>query len=138
MRKGKKWALKASPFDKSMIRDVLTYELARPYMDFVPQTRFCEVIIDGIYHGIYSLSEQITADRLKLEKPSDSYSGITGGYVLQIDMHNIDKGIPSQHWDIGYLQEYPDKQFLSILVIVHNLQVEYQIEKHVYSNHCQY
>lgn len=113
MRKGKKWALKGSPFDRSMIRDVLTYELARPYMDFVPQTRFCEVIVDGVYHGVYSLSEQITADRLKLKKPGDNKSDVTGGYVLQIDNHHKDKVLPSKHWDIGYMQEYPDSDKLN-------------------------
>lgn len=77
MRKGKKWALIANHIDKSMIRNTLTYELARPFMDFVPQSKYCEVIIDGIYYGIYSLTEQITADRLKLEKPSDD--GKRGG-----------------------------------------------------------
>lgn len=113
MRKGKKWALKASPFDRSMIRDALTYELARPYMDFVPQTRFCEVVVDGVYRGVFSLSEQITADRLKLEKPGNGKSDVTGGYLVEIDNHHRDKALPSKHWDIVFSQEYPDSDKLS-------------------------
>ncbi|MCH5175117.1 MAG: CotH kinase family protein [Prevotellaceae bacterium] len=84
MRKGKKWILRANYFDKSMIRNTLTYTLAQSYMDFVPQNRFCEVIIDGIYHGVYSMEEQITADRLKLEKPGNAGNEITGGYLIEI------------------------------------------------------
>lgn len=84
MRKGKKWILRANYFDKSMIRNSLTYTLAQSYMYFVPQNRFCEVIIDGIYHGVYSLEEQITGDRLKLEKPGIVQNDITGGYLLEI------------------------------------------------------
>lgn len=129
MRKGKKWALKASSFDKSMIRDALTFELARPYMDFVPQTRFCEVIVDGIYCGVYSLSEQITADRLKIEKPNNTEIG--GGYVLQIDNHHKDKGLPSKHWDITFLQEYPDSDKLSLNQIQYIYDYIDNVEKFV-------
>ena len=40
-----------APFsDKSMIRDVLTFELPQPYFDFVPSARCCELILDGTYH----------------------------------------------------------------------------------------
>lgn len=113
MRKGKKWALKAGAMDKSMIRDALTFELARPYMDFVPQTRFCEVIIDGVYHGVYSMEEQITADRLKLEKPGNEGNELTGGYLFQISGHPKDNGMLSKHFKIKYSQEYPDSDKLS-------------------------
>lgn len=115
MRKGKKWALKASAIDKSMIRDALTFELARTYMEFVPQVRFCEVVLDGTYQGVYCLSEQITPDRLKLEKPGTNKADASGGYLLQADYHHIEnsaqpkeKSYPSKYWNIGYLQEYPD------------------------------
>ena len=113
MRKGKKWALKAVHIDKSMIRDALSFELARPWMEFVPQQRFCEVIIDGIYRGIYALSEQITADRLKIEKPGESGDALTGGYLLQIDRREKEGAYLSKYWDVGYRYEYPDSEKIS-------------------------
>lgn len=40
-----------APFsDKSMMRDVLTIELLRPYSDFVSSARYGELILDGTYH----------------------------------------------------------------------------------------
>lgn len=40
-----------APFsDKSMIRDVLTFELLRPYSNFVASARYGELILDGTYH----------------------------------------------------------------------------------------
>ena len=84
MRKGKKWALLAPYSDRSMIRDVMAFELARNYMDFVPQTRFCEVILNGVYMGVHILSEQITADRLKIGKPNHEGNDVTGGYLFEI------------------------------------------------------
>lgn len=85
MRKGKKWALLAPYSDRSLIRDVMTFELAKNYMDFVPQTRFCEVVLNGVYMGVYILSEQITADRLKIGKPNRKGNDVTGGYLFEID-----------------------------------------------------
>ena len=85
MRKGKKWALLAPYSDRSLIRDVMTFELAKNYMDFVPQTRFCEVVLNGVYMGVYILSEQITADRLKIGKPNRKRNDVTGGYLFEID-----------------------------------------------------
>lgn len=85
MRKGKKWALLAPYSDRSMIRDALAFELARGYMDFVPQTCFCEVVLNGVYMGVHILSEQITADRLKIGKPNHNGNDVTGGYLLEID-----------------------------------------------------
>ena len=40
-----------APFtDKSMMGDVLTFELPQPYFDIVPSARFGELILDGTYH----------------------------------------------------------------------------------------
>ena len=40
-----------APFtDKSMMRDVLTIELVRPYSNFVPSARYGGLILDGTYH----------------------------------------------------------------------------------------
>lgn len=40
-----------APFsDKSMMRDVLTIELVRPYSNFVPSVRYGELILDGTHH----------------------------------------------------------------------------------------
>ena len=52
MGKDNNWALLAPYADKSMMRDLLTYTLARPWMEYVPQGRYCEVIIDGVYNGV--------------------------------------------------------------------------------------
>ncbi|PMC25266.1 hypothetical protein CJ231_00140 [Hoylesella buccalis] len=33
-----------------MMGDVLTFELVRPYFDFVPSAQYAELILDGTYH----------------------------------------------------------------------------------------
>ena len=116
LRRGKKWALKAGCLEKSMIRDALTAELAKPYKVFVPEVRFCEVVVNGIYRGVYYLSEQITADRLNIHKPGDIGNSLTGGYLMQIDErnHGVKGNYSSKRYEhMKYLYEYPDSEKLT-------------------------
>ena len=41
MGKDNKWALLAPYSDKSMMRDLLAFEISRPWMDYTPQGRYC-------------------------------------------------------------------------------------------------
>jgi hypothetical protein len=47
--------------DPSFVREVLSYEIARKYM-VAPLSNYCEVYINGNYHGLYSSSESINGD----------------------------------------------------------------------------
>ena len=84
------WAMLAPFSDKSMMRDVLTFELARPYLGFVPQARYCELILDGIYYGIYILVERPTKGkyRLNLNDPGKENGDLTGDYHVEIDRND--------------------------------------------------
>lgn len=87
MGKDNKWATIAPLGDRSMMRDVLTYELARPWMDFVPSQRYCEVIFDGYYYGIYILTERVSKGkkRLNLHDPGEDDGDMTGDYLVVLD-----------------------------------------------------
>ena len=81
------WCLLAPWEDRSYVRDLLSFELARPYMSYVPQGRYCEVIVDGWYYGIYILAERPTKgkDRLKLDDPGSWNDDLSGDYHVQVD-----------------------------------------------------
>lgn len=87
MGKDNKWALLAPYQDKSMIRDLLAFEIARPWMEYTPQGRFCEVYLDGIYYGVFILTEVVSQgkNRLNLPDPGDSDDALTGGYIMEVD-----------------------------------------------------
>ena len=59
MPKDHTWLLQASYGDRSMLRDVLVFQLARPWFDYTPRCRYCEMVLDGMYYGIYILTESI-------------------------------------------------------------------------------
>ena len=90
MGRDNNWALLAPYADKSLLRDVLTFELARPWMEYVPQGRHCELFIDGTYFGVYVLSEVVTKGRyrLDLQGPGESGDALTGDYLMEVDCND--------------------------------------------------
>ena len=87
MPKDHTWVLLAPYGDRSLLRDVLMFRLARPWFDYTPRCRYCEMVLDGVYYGIYVLAENIRKgkNRLDLDDPGISGDELTGGYLLQID-----------------------------------------------------
>ena len=90
MPKESDWALVAPYSDKALIRDALTYNLAGSFMAWAPRTRFCELVLNNEYRGLYVLTEKIKRDvgRVNISKSdSTATSGdaLTGGYIIKID-----------------------------------------------------
>ena len=55
------WVLHGPILDKTLIRNYLCYNLAGELMDYAPNVRFCEAVINGAYSGLYVMVESITA-----------------------------------------------------------------------------
>ena len=87
MGKDNNWALLAPYSDKSMMRDILAFEISRPWMEYTPDGRYCELYLDGIYYGVYILTEVVSdgKHRLNLDEPGDSGDDLTGGYLMEVD-----------------------------------------------------
>ena len=87
MGKDNNWALLANHSDRSMMRNLLSYGLARPFVEFSPKGKYCEVFVDGIYYGVYTLIEKVTKGkfRLNLTEPEEEGDALTGDYLLEID-----------------------------------------------------
>ena len=81
------WVLHGPFLDKSLIRNYMWYNIAGEMMEYAPNVRFCEVVIDGDYQGLYLMTESITKgyddSRLPMEvkKKGNSFSG----YVLRVN-----------------------------------------------------
>tara|TARA_R110002126_G_scaffold291415_2_gene452255 strand:- start:28899 stop:30965 length:2067 start_codon:yes stop_codon:yes gene_type:complete len=84
------WILNPLAFDPSMIRDYLSYTLARDMGNYAPRVRYIEVIINDDYKGVYILTEKIKidADRVdikKLTETDNTSRALTGGYLVKAD-----------------------------------------------------
>lgn len=87
-----KWVISAMYSDKTLMRNALPYLLARQMGQWAARTRFCEVIINGQYRGVYVFQEKVKraegrVDITKLKPEKD----ITGGYIFSIDKTNGDE-----------------------------------------------
>ncbi len=84
------WILYGPYSDKSLMRNVLTFKLARDIGQYAPRTRFCELILNGDYQGIYVLMKKIKQDKNRVDiaklTPADTNGDdLTGGYILKLD-----------------------------------------------------
>lgn len=121
------WILFGPYNDKSLMRDVLAYKMARDMGRYAPRTRYCELIWNGEYRGVYVLIEKIKRDRNRVDisdlDPDDlSGDDITGGYILKIDKGTGNGGMgfvsahPPQHASnqrIFFQFEYPEGDALA-------------------------
>ncbi len=91
MPPGADWVLHGPFSDKSLLRNALTFSLAdQACDDYVPRARFCEVMLNGSYLGVYTLMEKIKrgADRVdiaRLRKSDLTGDALTGGYIVKVD-----------------------------------------------------
>ena len=120
MGKDNNWALLAPYADKSMMRDLLAFEVSRPWMEYTPQGRFCELYLDGIYYGVYILTEVVSKGkhRVNLPDPGDSGDDITGGYIMEVnrtdgEVTHISKYHPLSRSGFAYSDKYINFQYKS-------------------------
>jgi subtilisin-like proprotein convertase family protein len=84
------WILYAPYNDKTCIRNVLAYDIANKTGHYASRTRFCEVLLNNDYRGIYVMLEKIKrdvnrVDISKLTLTDTAGADVTGGYIIKID-----------------------------------------------------
>jgi CotH kinase protein/Lamin Tail Domain len=84
------WVLNALAFDPALLRDYLSYDLARQMGQYASRGRYCEVIVNGDYKGLYVLMERLKADSERINivrlTPTDNTGpSVTGGYIIKAD-----------------------------------------------------
>ncbi len=84
------WILNAPYYDRTMLRNVLIYNISNDLGMYASRTQYCELILNGDYRGVYILLEKIKRDQNRVNVStlnSDEISGddLTGGYIIKID-----------------------------------------------------
>lgn len=114
------WILYASYYDRSFMRNVLVFKLANEMGWYASRTRYCELVLNGEYQGIYVLMEKIKRDKNRVDISKlnpDEISGddVTGGYIIKVDKEGWKPGIDSEYppypgaaQTIRYQFHYPD------------------------------
>jgi hypothetical protein len=88
--KNSDWILFPSYNEKSLMHNVLAMNLARKLGMPASRTRYVEVVLNGIYQGVYVLMEKIEVSKDRIDiadlKPEDTAGDqLTGGYIVKVD-----------------------------------------------------
>ena len=87
MPKENDWILNGLAYDPSFMRDYLSYKLSNLIGNYASRGRYCEVVLNGDFRGIYVLQEKLKADDSRIDikkiKETDlSFPKITGGWEM--------------------------------------------------------
>jgi hypothetical protein len=104
------WVLYGPYSDKTLIRNMLIYDLARDIGGYASRGFFTEIEVNGEYEGVYVFLEKIKRDdnRLalsNLRQSENSGEDLTGGYILKIDKTAGDSDDEDWSGDVEYTQE---------------------------------
>jgi hypothetical protein len=90
MAPGHDWVLHGPYLDKTLMRNSLSYHIARESMFWASDTRYCELFLNGEYEGIYLIVEspRINENRIALK----DYALLTGetAYLLERNRPDTD------------------------------------------------
>ena len=113
------WILLAPYSDKTLVREAFIYSLGDRIMEYAPRVRFCEVLLNGQYQGVYVLAEKIKRDPgrvdiAKLNPTENTGDDLTGGYIIKIDKvtggNVVDGWVSSQSTPTFYQYHYPQTE----------------------------
>lgn len=102
--KAKKWTLIPSYGDKTLMRNILAFDVSRRMeMAYTPFCQPVDVFVNGEYKGNFELCDQLTVDKqrvniteIKADEPIDDET-LSGGYLFEIDAnYNSSQG------DVGF------------------------------------
>ena len=91
--KAKKWTLISNYGDKTLMRNILAFEVSRRMgMAYTPFCQPVDVILNGEYRGCYQLCDQIEVAPNRVDIPEMSATdtsgeNLSGGYLIEIDAY---------------------------------------------------
>ena len=130
------WILYGPYSDKSLMRNLLIYDLSRDINRYASRATLAELTLNDDYRGVYVFMEKLKRDKNridinKLREDENTGEDVTGGYILKIDKtegNNLGSGYndlnsfrssytpnnASSNQDIYFLYEYPDAEDITI------------------------
>lgn len=91
--KAKKWTLIPNYSDKTLMRNLLAFELSRRFgLPYTPYGTAVDVLMNGEYKGCYQLCDQVEINKNRVNitemTPNDNQgSALTGGYLIEVDAY---------------------------------------------------
>ncbi len=110
------WIFKAEFLDRTLIKNTVSYEMARRMGNYAPRTRHCEIMLDGEYAGVYTLTEKIKRDKnrvdiAKLTSADTAGVDLTGGYIFELNINGETPDWVSDYLPINFADCPLDVEF---------------------------
>ena len=138
--KAKKWTLINNYGDKTLMRNMLAFELSRRFG--MPYTPFCtpvDVFLNGEYKGNYQLCDQVEVkkNRVDIEEMDETCitgDALTGGYFVEIDAYSNEEPVHfnSNKWNPVTIKS-PDEDIIQQAQRTYITNYFNQMEAAVYS-----
>lgn len=97
------WVLYGPFLDRSFLRNWFMYGVARETLEWAPDTRFCELFVDGEYQGIYLAVEPVRNSEMRLRLTQFGLISGQTAYVLRRDREGSDlEAIDSYGNEMGH------------------------------------
>ncbi len=118
------WILNNLAFDQTCMRDFLSYELYELMGNYATRRRYCEVMVNGDYKGLYVFLEKIKVDKNrvnveKMDENCNTFPDVTGGYITKADKTTGGDPVAwhmtgNYSWaDVAYIHHYPKPQLIT-------------------------
>ncbi|MCE3251147.1 MAG: hypothetical protein K0Q67_157 [Cellvibrio sp.] len=105
MPASKHWVLLANYADKTMMRNDIAFMFSRSLgMEFTPGNEYVELMVNGVYQGVYQLVEHIRVAKERVNIPElkatdTDAEKISGGYLLEVDFRMHRDYCQSAFWE---------------------------------------
>lgn len=119
------WILNPMNDEPSFLRDCLSYKLYGDMGHYAPRTRYCEVVVNGDYRGLYYLTEKIKIDKnrvdiVSMDSTDNAFPKVSGGYIMKADKLSGDE-VPAwstpayDYWeDVYYICHNPKPEAITV------------------------
>jgi len=89
MGKAKKWCLLAECYDPTLLRNAISRDFAQELgLAFTAEYTFAEVYIDGVYNGLYLLSEAVETGKSRVAIDTDG-----GDFLVEYNRDRTEDGV---------------------------------------------
>ena len=108
MPSDEEWVLHGPYLDKTLLRNYMWYNISHEIMGYAPNTRFCEVFVDGEYQGLYVMVESVSyaeGSRVPISKynPRNPYTS----YVVRLDRGTLNPSMVVDSFSNYTYHHYP-------------------------------
>lgn len=136
MKPCKRWVLLANWGDRTLLRNDVTFEIARrTSLEWTPKGAPIELILNSTYMGAYYLCEKVQADTSRLCLTEEETLPSESDYLMELDAYFDEKNkFHSLVCNLPYEFQFPDDEKLSNEQFTYMEQYVMQMEQALFSD----